>query len=75
MSSALVGKLGVLRLTGPIAYTKSIDQVMWAIRRELENDLDAGLRYNMQGQVYNQDHIKLMPNHYTKCKEPIILAL
>lgn len=72
--SDAVGKLGVLRLTGPIAYTKSIDQVMWAIRRELENDLDAGLRYNMQGPVYNQEHIKMMPGHYTKCTEPIILA-
>ena len=24
--------------------------------------------------VYNQEHIKMMPGHYTKCTEPIILA-
>jgi len=66
------GKLGVLKLTGPIAYTKAI--------KSIENDhsyrkvdiQDLGFQYTI---VYNHENIlKFGPTHYSKLTDPIVIS-
>lgn len=66
-----VGKNGVLKLTGPIAYTEAIMPLVDKYPcRIIEVDDYIGLIYNNIG----TSHINLFGNkHYSKIQEPIIL--
>lgn len=66
-----IGKIGVLNLTGPIAYSKVIlkhkDNYKLRIYRDYK---DINLMYT----IYNNHnkHFNLFKNHYTKLRTPII---
>lgn len=66
-----VGKPGVLKVTGPIPYTKAIMSVLDKHKYRLfETNSDIGLKYNNIG----QSHISLFKNkHYSKVREPVVL--
>jgi len=66
-------KQGVLRVTGPIAYTLAIapllDQYPYRLVRSYE---DLGLIYSLYDNVLPDGHYKLSPIHYSKLEEPIV---
>lgn len=66
-----VGKIGVLRITGPIPYTKAMLQSIHLYNiRILKNHSDLGLIYNN----LNVNHEKVFgKSHYSNCNEDIIL--
>lgn len=65
-------QVGVLRLTGPIAYTIAIDRVkeVWPYRKI--NSEKEGLVPSIYG-LTSSKHTKLYANHYSKEKTKIIL--
>ncbi len=66
-----VGRHGVLRTTGPIAYTKAIAPLLNSGNfRRIECDREVGLNYSIGG---NYDHQATFPDHYTKQSSPVIL--
>lgn len=74
------GKRAVLRVTGPIAYTKAIRPLLGIARSRLVNISDLGLVYSFldpsneefrrSGQLV---HEALTPNHYRSLSEPLVL--
>lgn len=66
-----VGKPGVLKVTGPIAYTEAILPILNQYNHRLIESNDyIGLIYNN----LKESHIKLFSNgHYSKISEPIII--
>jgi len=66
-----VGKPGVLKVTGPVPYTKAIVPILKNHKHRLfETESDIGLVYNNIG----QNHTSLFKNkHYSKIREPIVL--
>ena len=69
-----VGKIGVLNVTGPLAYTKAILPIQSFYKHELLNIESLGFRYSITGFPGSElNHEKLFPNHYSKSLEPIIL--
>jgi len=65
-----VGKIGVLRVTGPIAYTLAI----WSIfergpYRLVDSENDLGFVYSI---YENQTHESLFQNHYSSGTEPVV---
>lgn len=67
-----VAKRGVLKLTGPIAYTLAIHPLKnYFPHRHARSHKDFSLRYTMLNN--NADHIKIMKNHYSLISEPIVL--
>lgn len=65
-----VGRIGVQRVTGPIAYTKAIYPLLAAHKhRQLRNEQEIGLCYSI-GDGYN--HISHFKNHYSLSAKPII---
>lgn len=63
------GKRGVLFLTGPIAYTKSIHEIMMKYHFRYERyDKNLSFVYN----ALQQSHTKVLPNHYSKHKTYIV---
>ena len=66
------GKPGVLKVTGPIAYTKSILPILFDNNHTIyETDSLIGLKYN---NIYALTHTSLFSKkHYSKIHEHIIL--
>lgn len=66
-----IGKIGVLRTTGPIAYTQAILPIIYRYNfRILKSDMNIGLIYNN----LEIDHQKLFGKaHYSNVREKIIL--
>ena len=66
-----VGKPGVLRLTGPVAYTLAIAPLLHRHAHRRVVDLEAGLMYS-----YNADykrHELSAPLHYSRLLHPIVM--
>ena len=63
------GKLGVLVLTGPIAYTQAIHPLVRSGGcRFVPSSLGGAMQYNRIG----VDHTKLYARHYSTLREPIV---
>ena len=70
-----VGRDGVLRTTGPIAYTQAITPLLNSCPHRLAGThLDLGLQYNIDdtgGDVAS--HLRFFRVHYTFLNEPLVL--
>ncbi len=65
-----VGKAGVLRLTGPIAYTKVLTPLLGIYKhREVRNQSELFLEYSF---LAGHTHEKLFKTHYTTFDEPLV---
>jgi mannosyltransferase OCH1-like enzyme len=70
-----VGKNGVMKLTGPIAYTSAIEPIQSRHERRVIDDIEKlGFRYSIIPSAnHNQyGHVKLFKHHYTTLTEPIV---
>jgi mannosyltransferase OCH1-like enzyme len=64
------GQYGVLRLTGPIAYTASIAPILHLFHhRRVDSEKDLGLVYSIYG---DERHVKLFKEHYSGLRIPIV---
>ena len=70
-----IGRQGVLRTTGPIAYTQAITPLLHSHPHRLAGThLDLGLQYNLDDAKGNVlSHLKFFKVHYTYLKEPVVL--
>lgn len=67
-----VGKKAVLRLTGPIVYTLSIEPLLHLYEhRIIDAFKDMGYRFTIYNKIENHHDIFKVP-HYSKLEEPII---
>lgn len=67
-----VGRVGVLRVTGPIAYTLAIEPIKSQHRYiELSSHEDIGLNYSSLGSI---DHRTFFRRHYTQMDSSIVVA-
>jgi len=67
-----VAKRGVLKLTGPIAYTLAIHPLRNKFpHRYARSHDDFSLKYTMLKN--NTDHVKIMKDHYSLISEPIVV--
>lgn len=65
------GKIGVLRTTGPIAYTAAIAPLLGAHGyREVANEKEVGLEYSIAG---GYDHKAAAGAHYSDLSMPIVI--
>lgn len=65
-----VGKNGVLRVTGPIAYTRAIHRILAQHPyRIVDSDRDLGLQYNIYS---NQSHETTFKSHYSVQVAPLL---
>lgn len=65
-----VGKNGVLRVTGPIAYTRAIHRILAQHpHRIVDSDHDLGLTYNI---YRNQSHETSFKSHYSVQVHPLV---
>lgn len=74
------GKRAVLRVTGPIAYTKAIRPLLGRVRARLVKISDLGLVYSFFDPCNEEfrrtgrlAHETLTPNHYRSLSEPLVL--
>ena len=74
------GKRAVLRVTGPIAYTKAIRPLLGIAKSRLVNISDLGLVYSFldpSNEEFRRSgrliHEALVPNHYRTLSEPLVL--
>ena len=69
-----VGKLGVLKVTGPIVYTKSIEPLLLQYKHKLYKINDyCGLVYNnLSINFFHSHHLFFSKKHYSKLSTPII---
>lgn len=66
-----IGKIGVWRTTGPIAYTLAIVPLL---KKHKHRFVNIGKEFMFQYTIFKQfEHKKLYENHYSELKEPIIL--
>jgi hypothetical protein len=66
------GKGGVLRVTGPIAYTQSIAPLLQRYKhRIVDSQGDLGLVYSIFGATGNLAHKSIFRFHYTELQEPV----
>lgn len=64
-----IGRVGVLRVTGPIAYTQAIMPLSDDLpHRRIGNNSEIGLHYSISGEYVHKDHFK---NHYSLRTDPI----
>jgi inositol phosphorylceramide mannosyltransferase catalytic subunit len=68
------GYFGVLKLTGPIAYSLSIESVREKHPHTLGLDSDFGLIYSIydNNSAKKSNHQNLFKKHYTQLREPVI---
>lgn len=67
-----VGQLGVLRTTGPIAYTQAIGPLLSSEAHRLAGThIDLDLRYSIYPGV---THREVINRHYVQQQEPVVLA-
>lgn len=75
-----IGKRAVLRITGPIAYTKAIRPLLGQVKSRLVNIGDLGFVYSFfdpTNEIFNRTgrmvHESLAPGHYRGLAEPLVL--
>jgi mannosyltransferase OCH1-like enzyme len=67
------GKLGVLRVTGPIAYTNAIEPIRQDHPHRMVDIEQLGFIYSVTGgSAHDPRHELLFPNHYRGSLEPIV---
>ena len=65
-----VGRMGVLRLTGPIAYTLAIDPLLDAHpHRRVRREAELGLEYSIRPEL---SHRSLFAQHYSQNRLPVV---
>ena len=62
-----VGRTGVLRTTGPIAYTLAVSQMLATAPHRFATEQEIGATLS----IANYDHSGVFPRHYSKLKSPI----
>jgi mannosyltransferase OCH1-like enzyme len=62
-----VGRVGVLRTTGPIAYTRAIDRSLDGASHRFVTEQEIGSYFSI-----DYDHMSAFPNHYSTLTEPIV---
>jgi mannosyltransferase OCH1-like enzyme len=68
-----VGKFGVLRTTGPLAYTQAIEPLLAQHPHRFFDSDAAGLAYNALSLPAGQtSHMGLFKQHYTRVKLPLV---
>jgi mannosyltransferase OCH1-like enzyme len=68
------GKRGVLRLTGPITYTKAIHRIInLHPHRVIDGRKEIGLEYNVYGE--HLEHAQVFKGHYSRQTAPIVKLL
>lgn len=68
-----VGKIGVLRLSGPIAYTKAIMPIVSQHAHRFVNTEDCGLVYSLFVQEGGRSkHSSVVKSYYRKSKRPVV---
>lgn len=67
-----VGKIGVLRLTGPIIYTQTIYNMLGKYRFRIINSRESGLIYSIYEEMGKRGFHALKNDHYSKQKDPIV---
>ena len=69
------GHIGVLRVTGPLAYTLAITPLLPACsHRRIPSEDDLGLRYTIFGPPAAFRHRLVFGRHYTNLDEPVVLG-
>lgn len=68
-----VGKIGVLRLSGPICYTLAIRPLLEHYPCQIVNIRKLGFRYSLYEKLNDKDRHARSPSHYSNMDEPIIL--
>jgi len=67
------GRMGVLRVTGPIAYTLAIEPLLGKFsHRFADSEDELGLEYSIYGKIADQSHQDIFKSHYTNLKEPVV---
>lgn len=65
-----VGKIGVLRLTGPIAYSLAIVPILTTQEyRLVDSERELGLQYSLYKEAF---HTKIFKTHYSQLTESIV---
>lgn len=66
---------GVLRLSGPIAFTRAIYPLLEHFPYTVVNVADWGIHYSLYSEEggSRQKHQSTLPGHYSRVKEPIVL--
>ena len=68
-----VGRIGVLRLTGPIAYTLAIKSIEKLHKHRLVDLIDFGFKYSIFDDCSTSDLSRLYGNdHYSNLRKPIV---
>lgn len=68
-----VGRLGVLRVTGPIAYTLSITPLLYSYEyRLIQGDKDMGFIYSIYDSIPSKVHGELFKTNYYSLAEPVV---
>lgn len=62
-----VGRIGVLRTTGPIAYTLAIDRSLDGEQCRFVTEQEIGCYFSI-----DYDHMSAFPNHYSTLTEPVV---
>ena len=71
-----VGKVGVLRTTGPIPYTVAIGRMITRYPcRLVRSHLELGLKYNIDDHQGVMSHTNLFKIHYSTLQEPVVLPI
>jgi len=65
-----VGKHGVLRVTGPVAYTMAIRELLaTSNHRIVDSCVDFGFEYNI---YRSNSHVSVFQSHYSKQTTPVV---
>jgi inositol phosphorylceramide mannosyltransferase catalytic subunit len=64
------GKNGVLKVTGPLAYSKAINRVLGAHKHRVVDVEELGFRYSL---LEKEDHKGIFQTHYSDVYEPLVL--
>lgn len=68
-----VGKIGVLRLSGPIIYTQTIFNMLGKYNCRIVNSREQGLVYSIYEEMGKKGFHSVSETHYSKQREPIVL--
>jgi inositol phosphorylceramide mannosyltransferase catalytic subunit len=68
-----VSKIGVLRLTGPICFTKTVWPLLDHHDWNAKDLLELGFRYSIFEDLSKDQLHEQTPGHYTKLNEPVVM--
>jgi hypothetical protein len=68
-----VGKIGVLRLTGPICYSLTLAPALGRFSHRFVTTQEIGFEYSFYPRVNGVDQHTLEKNHYSNLKSPIVI--